>query len=89
MTRAHNPEDICAHCDEYSVRQAAPEYADIGMGKCLVQCENPPLAAHVSWDRPACVSFRLDRRNIVARRQYVQVQRLNEQQEARQASPAC
>lgn len=80
MTRAHDPEAICACCDEYSVKQAAPEYADIGMGKCMVQCENPPLSPHVSWDRPACISFRLDRKNLGARRQYVQVQKINQQE---------
>jgi hypothetical protein len=79
MTRAHDPEAICAFCDEYRVRDAEPEYAAIGMGKCLVQSENPPLSAHVAWDCRACISFRLDRKNIAARRQYVQVQKLNQE----------
>jgi hypothetical protein len=80
MIRGASPDDICALCDEYSVKQAAPEYAAIGMGLCPVKRDNPPLSAHVSWDAPACVSFRLDRVNVVARRQYVQVQRLNQQE---------
>lgn len=79
MTRAHDPEDICAMCDEYRVRDAEPEYAAVGMGRCNVQADNPPLSKHVAWDNRTCLSFRLDRPNIVARRQYVQVQRINQQ----------
>lgn len=68
-------------CDEYSVRTAEPEYAEIGMGRCNVQAENPPLSKHVSWDAAPCVSFRLDRPNIAARRQYVQLQQANHQEQ--------
>lgn len=80
MTRAHNPDHICAMCDEYSVKQAEPEYAAIGMGRCQVQAENPPLSKHVAWSQGACISFRLDKANIAARRQYVQVQKINEKE---------
>lgn len=77
MTRAPNPDHICAMCDLYSVKQAEPEYAAIGMGRCQVQAENPPLSKHVAWNQGACISFRLDKPNTAARRQYVQVQKLN------------
>lgn len=73
--RTPGPDDICALCDEYSVKLAEPEYAAIGMGRCLVQAEQRFLSAHVAWDNKTCVSFRLDRPNLAARRQYVAVQR--------------
>lgn len=78
MIRGPSPDDICATCDEYSVRDAEPEYAAIGMGRCSVQAENPPLSKHVAWNASPCVSHCIDRANLAARRQYVQVQRLNE-----------
>jgi hypothetical protein len=81
MIRGASPDDICAFCDEFSVRQAAPEYAAIGMGQCQVAEAGRPLR-HVAWDNPNCVSFRLDRVNLVARRQYVQVQKINQQEKA-------
>lgn len=70
-----NPDHICGLCDEFDVGQAAPEYAALGMARCMVQSENPPLSAHVSWDGSACVSFRLDRTDLHAKRQFVEAQR--------------
>jgi hypothetical protein len=73
--RGPGPDDICALCDEYSVRQAAPEQAARGMGRCLVRDESGPLHLHVEWNGRTCVSFRLDRPNLATRRQYVALQR--------------
>lgn len=81
MTRPTTPDDICALCNEYSIREAAPEYAALGMGRCLARTTRF-LSAHVAWDEKPCVSYRLDRPNIVKRRQYVQVQRINRQEQA-------
>lgn len=74
------PNQICALCDEYSVKQAAPEFAELGMGRCLARHESGVLSIHVSWDAPFCVSFRQDRANIVARQQYIQVQKINQRE---------
>lgn len=82
MIRGRSPDDICAFCDEYRVKDADPEYAAIGMGRCNVQAENPPLSKHVAWDSNPCVSFRIDTKNLAVRRQYVQVQRLNQKDNA-------
>jgi hypothetical protein len=83
MTRAANPDDICAYCDEFSVKQAAPEMAELGMGRCRKHFEGSHgLDIHVGWNSRTCVSFRLDRVNIAARRQYVQVQRINQKPES-------
>jgi hypothetical protein len=68
--------DICALCDEYSVKHASEEKAAAGMGRCLARA-GTRLADHVDWDERACVSFRLDRVNLVRREQYIQVQKLN------------
>lgn len=68
--------DICALCDEFSVKQADPEQAALGMGRCLARTSGH-LSTHVGWDDGACVLFRLDRVNLVRRQQYVQVQKLN------------
>ena len=66
---------ICALCDEWSLKQAAPEYAALGMGRCLARHDHGHLAVYVAWNGETCVSFRLDRANLAKRRQYVQVQR--------------
>lgn len=73
MTRTHNPDDICATCNEYSVKLAEPEYSALGMGRCGVAEPGKPHR-HVAWDNPTCVSYRLDRPNLAARRQYVAIQ---------------
>jgi len=67
--------DICALCDEWSLKQAAPEYAAIGMGRCLARHDHGHLSVHVGWDSETCVSFRIDRTNLAKRRQYVEIQR--------------
>jgi hypothetical protein len=72
----------CALCNEYSVKQAAPEYAALGMGRCLVRHDLGHLSVHVGWDSETCVSFCLDRANLAKRRHYVQIQR--QKQEAGQ-----
>lgn len=75
MIRGPAPDDICAMCDEFSVKQAAPEMAELGMGRCRKHFEHGHgLDIHVGWNSRTCVSFRLDRGNIAARRQYVQMQ---------------
>lgn len=76
--RGPNPDHICGLCDEFDIDQAAPEFAQLGMGRCAVRAERPPpavLAVHVGWDCGACVSFRLDRPNLRRRRQFIEVQR--------------
>jgi hypothetical protein len=79
MIRGAAPDDICAFCDEFSVKQAAPEYAALGMGRCGVAEPGKPHV-HTEWSASKCVSYRLDRLNLPARRQYVAQQR-NKQQE--------
>lgn len=76
MTDHHRPDDICALCDEFSVKRANPEYASLGMGRCLGE---ERIVRHVAWDSRTCITFRLDKPNIAARRQYVQQQRNKEQ----------
>lgn len=76
MIRSCSPDDICAYCDEFSVRQADPEQAKIGMGKCLLPRE---YAVHAAWDA-TCEAFR-PAADAEARRQYVQVQKLNRAEE--------
>jgi hypothetical protein len=75
MSAIRNHDQICAMCDEYSVKQAAPEYAALGMGRCLARHDHGHLSVHVGWDCETCVSFRLDRSNLAKRRQYVATQR--------------
>ena len=65
--------DICALCDEFSVKQADPEQAEAGIGRCLART-GTRLADHVHWNESTCVSFRLDRPNLGKRRQYIQIQ---------------
>lgn len=67
--------DICATCAAFSVRQAEPEYASIGMGLCLALTTRH-LSAHVAWDA-TCEAFK-PAADVEARLQYVQVQRLNQ-----------
>jgi hypothetical protein len=74
MIRGRGPDDICALCDEYSVKLADPEKAAQGRGQCQKAEQGKPLA-HVDWDGGTCVSFRLDWPNLAPRRQYVAVQR--------------
>jgi len=69
-----NPDEICGLCDEFTVKLAAPEKAAAGQGLCLVAEQGKELQ-HVNWDGRPCVSFRLDRQHLSARRQYVAVQR--------------
>lgn len=69
--------DICALCAHYSIDKAVPELAAIGMGRCMSQASKRCTSVHVGWDAAACDSFVLERSNLTARRQYVQVQRLN------------
>jgi len=74
MIRGRGADDICALCDEYSVKLADPEQAAQGRGLCQV-AEPGRQLGHVDWDGRTCVSFRLDWPNLAARRQYVAVQR--------------
>lgn len=75
MIRAPSPEDICAYCDEFSLKGVDPDIASIGMGRCLARSESERLNLHVGWNSQTCVSYRLDRANIAKRRQYVQQQK--------------
>ena len=74
MTRRHGLDDICALCDEYSVKLADPEQAALGRGQCQV-AERGRTLRHVEWNNQTCVSHRLDRPNLAARRQYVAMRR--------------
>ncbi|KQQ93641.1 hypothetical protein [Massilia sp. Leaf139] len=74
MIRGRGPDDICALCDEYSVRAADPKHAAQGKGLCQKGEQGKPLV-HVDWDSGTCVSYRLDWPNLAARRQYVAIQR--------------
>ena len=74
MIRCTGPDDICALCDEFSLRGADP--AKPGTGLCQVAVGRQLRT--VDWHGRTCVSFRLDRPNIAARRQYVQEQRARE-----------
>jgi hypothetical protein len=76
MIRGAGPDDICAMCDEYSHKLAAPEYQQLGMGRCGIAEPGKPHV-HVEWSGHKCVSYRLDRVNVAARRQYVDQQRNN------------
>jgi hypothetical protein len=69
-----NPDEICAMCDEFTLKQAEPAKAATGQGLCLVAEQGRPLH-HVDWHGRTCVSFRLDRENLTLRRQYVAQQR--------------
>lgn len=72
MTRAHNPDDICATCDEFKLKDADPAYRDIGMGICQKRVDTPMYSlVYVAWNNQPCVSYRVDRPNLAARRQYV------------------
>jgi hypothetical protein len=76
MTRTHNPEDICAMCDEFKLKDADPAYRDIGMGICQKRVDTPMYSlVYVAWSNPTCVSYRLDKPNLSVRRQYVAMQR--------------
>lgn len=75
MTHRAGPDDICAMCDEFSLRGADP--AKPGTGVCQVAETGRPLR-HIEWNGRTCVSFRLDRANIELRRQYVQTQQEKE-----------
>lgn len=68
MTRRTGPDDICAMCDEFSLRGADP--AKPGTGVCQIAEAGRPLRT-VGWNGPTCVSFRIDRPNLEKRRQYV------------------
>jgi len=72
--RSPTADDICALCDEYSVKLADPEQAARGRGLCQV-AETGRQLQHVDWNDRTCVSFRLDWPQLAARRQYVAVQR--------------
>ena len=74
MIRGAGPDDICACCDEFSHKQAAPEYHALGMGLCQVS-EPGKARVHVAWDEHKCVSFRLDNPNLGVRRRYVEQQK--------------
>jgi len=74
MIRGRGPDDICALCDEYSVKLADPEQAAQGRGQCQIPARGRQLQ-HVEWDGETCVSYRLDWPNLAPRRQYVAVQR--------------
>lgn len=68
-------DDKCALCDEFSVKHAAPEFADLGMGRCQKNYEHGEgLNIHVGWNAVPCVSYRVDRNNLAARRQYIAMQ---------------
>lgn len=75
MIRRTGPDDICAMCDEFSLRGADP--AKPGTGVCQVAEAGRPLH-QVEWNGHTCVSFRLDRPNIEKRRQYVAQQNIKE-----------
>ena len=75
MSPIRNHDQICALCDEFSVKQAPSEYAALGMGRCLARHDHAHLSVYVAWNGETCVSFRLDRPNLAKRRQYVEVRR--------------
>jgi hypothetical protein len=71
-------DEKCAYCDEFSVKQAEPEYADVGMGRCLASDSDHTKSQHVAWNGRTCISYRLDRQNLAARRQYIAIQQQKE-----------
>lgn len=75
MIRGASPDDICALCDEFKLKDADPAYRDIGMGICQKRVDTPMYSlVYVAWNNEACVSHHVDRPNLAARRQYVQKQ---------------
>lgn len=48
---------ICGMCVKFSTDQTGPEYAAIGMARCL-EHTTPSLSAHVAWNA-TCPSFAL------------------------------
>jgi hypothetical protein len=73
-----DPSEMCALCDEFSVRLAAPEYADVGMGRCLASDSDQAKFQYVAWNSRPCISYRVDIKNLAARRQYVAIQQQKE-----------
>jgi hypothetical protein len=71
-------DEKCALCDEYSVREAEPEFADVGMGRCMARDPKGFLSPHVAWNAETCISYRIDRPNLGKRRQYIAIQQQKE-----------
>jgi hypothetical protein len=78
MTRTPSPTDICAFCDEFSAKLAAPEYRKLGLGLCQVS-EPGKALVHVAWNGDPCISHRVDRQNLAARREFVEKQRAKQE----------
>jgi hypothetical protein len=73
--RCPNPDHICGYCTEFTVKDAEPEYAELGMGRChgYEQDVTSPKR-YVVWDEK-CILFVRDKRNIAARRRFVEERR--------------
>jgi hypothetical protein len=73
--RCPNPDHICGFCTEFTVKDAEPEYAELGMGRChgFDQDLASPVR-YVAWDHK-CVLFVRDVRNKAARGSFVEEQR--------------
>lgn len=80
MTRDRT--EICALCNEYSVREAEPEYAELGMGRCMLRDPRGYLKTHVAWNNKPCVGYKLDKPNLAKRRQYIAVQQQKDSRES-------
>lgn len=76
--RTPSPDEICGLCVDFTRKDAEPQYAELGMGRChgYDQDENTPVR-YVGWDH-TCVLFAKDKANASACRQFVLKQRAKE-----------
>jgi hypothetical protein len=73
--RCPNPDHICGFCTEFTMKDAEPEYAELGMGRCHGYDQDAMSPKrYVVWDEK-CILFVRDKRNQGARRQFVDQQR--------------
>lgn len=58
--RGPNPDFICGFCEHFTMKDAEPQYAELGLGRCRgFDNEDPAPARYVEWDTQ-CVLFRRD-----------------------------
>jgi hypothetical protein len=73
--RGPNPDFICGFCEHFTMKDAEPQYTELGLGRCHgFDNDNQTPARYVEWDA-GCVLFRRDVVSWQARKRFVEQQR--------------
>jgi hypothetical protein len=73
--RSHNADFVCGFCEHFTLKDAEPQYAERGLGRCHgFDNEDDAPGRYVAWD-VGCVLYRRDVVSWQARKRFVEQQR--------------